>query len=128
MRMFSYCRHFPNTPSDVSEMLIGTKGVCKVNEYNINRKRVGEDNENPYVQEHIDLIQAIRSGKELNELKNVADSTMTAILGRMATYTGQVIKWEDAVASKDETMPKNLTFDTPLKTPPVAVPGTTKFV
>lgn len=128
VRMFSYCRHFPNTPSDISETLIGTKGVCKVNEYSINKKRVGDDDENPYVQEHIDLIKAIRSGTPLNELKNVADSTMTAILGRMVTYTGQPLTWSEALQSKDTTMPSDLTFDTSIKTPAVAIPGTTKFV
>ncbi len=43
----------------------------------------------PYVQEHTDLIDSIRAGKPLNELKNVAESTLTAIMGRMSAYTGK---------------------------------------
>jgi predicted dehydrogenase len=82
----------------------------------------------PYVQEHADLIRSIREGKPINELKNVAESTLTAIMGRMATYTGQVITWEAALNSAQKLMPDELTMDTPMPVAPVAMPGQTKFV
>jgi hypothetical protein len=53
---------------------------------------------------------------------------MMAIMGRMAAYTGQVITWEQAVNSKEDLMPKDLDLKAPMPTPPVAVPGKTKFV
>lgn len=54
-----------------------------------------------YVQEHVDLVNSILAGKPLNEARNVAQATLTAILGRIATYTGREIKWADLVDNKD---------------------------
>jgi hypothetical protein len=53
---------------------------------------------------------------------------MMAILGRMAGYTGQVITWEQAINSKEDTFPKELDLKASMPTPPVAVPGKTKFI
>jgi len=120
----SYCTHIPGIKSDISETIFGTKGSSKVNAYRINGKQVFEGNEtNPYVQEHIDLIQSIKAGKPINELQNVAESTMTAILARMAAYSGQPLTWEQALNSKELTMPAELTEKSTLKTPPVPLPG-----
>jgi hypothetical protein len=82
---------------------------------------------NPYVQEHTDLIQSIRDGKQINELKNVAESTLTAIMGRMSAYTGKAITWEQALNSKEKTMPDKLDGSASLPVPPVPVPGKTPF-
>ena len=60
----------------------------------------------PYVQEHTDLIASVRTGKPINELKNVAESTLTAIMGRMTAYTGKKVTWDDALNSKEELMPE----------------------
>ena len=79
------------------------------------------------MQEHTDLIAAIRAGKPYNELKSVAESTLTAIMGRMSAYTGKVVTWDQALNSKEELMPPNLTLG-PLPTPPVPVPGQTPLV
>ena len=120
----SYCTHIPGIKSDISETIYGTKGSSKLNAYRINNKQVYEGNEtNPYVQEHIDLIESIKSGKPINELKNVAESTMTAILARMAAYSGQSLTWEQGLNSNEVTMPEGLTEDSKLVTPPVPLPG-----
>ena len=58
------------------------------------------------MQEHIDLLNSIRAGKPLNELKNVTESTFTAILGRNASYACRTLKWDDALAANEDTMPK----------------------
>jgi hypothetical protein len=79
------------------------------------------------VQEHTDLIESIRAGKPINELKNVAESTLTAILGRMSAYTGKAITWDQALNSQLKTMPDNLTAST-LPVSPLPVPGKTPFV
>jgi predicted dehydrogenase len=131
----SMCRQVPNCDgnipgvSGVSEAVQGTKGWCQVDRFTINGKslvaRGGRGRApNPYVQEHTDLIECIRTGKPLNELKNVAESTLTAIMGRMSAYTGKAVTWEQALNSKQSYMPKDLTA-TVLAVPPVAVPGKT---
>ena len=85
-------------------------------------------NPNPYVQEHTDLIASIRANKPLNEGRRVAESTMTAILGRTSAYTGRAIKWDWVMnASKLDLTPSKYEFgDLPVR--PVAVPGKTKLV
>ena len=80
-----------------------------------------KDNE-PYTQEHIDLIASIRAGKPLNELKTVAESTLTAIMGRMSAYTGKIVTWDQALNSGDNLVPSKLEWG-PVPVPPVAVPG-----
>jgi predicted dehydrogenase len=122
--MYSYCTHIPGIKSDISEEVYGSKGSSNVGGYRINKKRVFEGDEiNPYVQEHIDLLHSIRSGKPLNELQSVAESTMTAILGREAAYSGQVLTWEQVLNAKTELMPKGLTMDSSIETPPVPRPN-----
>jgi hypothetical protein len=123
------CRQISNCKSEVGEYLVGTKGNCTPHAYTINGKRVANRNgTNPYVQEHTDLIESIRSGTPLNELKQVAESTLTAIMGRMSAYTGKEVTWDQALNSQEDLMPKDLTLDMSLQETPVAVPGTTKFV
>jgi myo-inositol 2-dehydrogenase/D-chiro-inositol 1-dehydrogenase len=74
----SMCRQISKCANEVGEHLIGAKGMCHVNAYTINGKRVTRGGgTNPYVQEHTDLIESIRSGKPLNELKQVAESRKT---------------------------------------------------
>ena len=133
VHVFSQCRHTPGCWESVSEAVQGTKGSSQVNGYTINvdgkNKSVAEDaNISPYEQEHIDLIQSIRAGKPLNELQQVTESTMTAIMGRMATYTGKELTWEQALNSKEDTFPKDLTWDTKLAAPVLPVPGKTRFI
>ena len=79
---------------------------------------------NPYEQEHTDLIASIRAGKPLNELKNVAESTLTAIMGRMSAYTGKAVTWEQALESKETWAPRQMTFGS-VPVPPVPMPGMT---
>jgi predicted dehydrogenase len=123
--------NFPGL-SGVSEAVVGTKGYCNVDKYSINGQPIVDRQGlrgavNPYVQEHTDLIQSIRDGKQINELKNVAESTLTAIMGRMSAYTGKAITWEQALNSKEKTMPDKLDGSASLPVPPVPVPGKTPF-
>ncbi len=129
-RLMSMCRQIPGCENSVSEALTGTKGFCQVNKYTITGEKSwrlnGKDNL-PYVQEHADLIASIRSGSPYNELKNVAESTLTAIMGRMAAYTGQTVTWEQALNSEENLMPAKLEWGD-LAVAPVAMPGQTKLV
>lgn len=88
-KMFSQCRHQPNTWSNVSEAAHGSKGFGSVSSRGGGR--------GPYQQEHTDLIEAIKTGAKYNEAYLGAYSSMTAVIGRMASYSGKTIKWDDAV-------------------------------
>lgn len=141
--MMSMCRQVPNCQNDVSEALHGTKGFCQVNRYTISgvkpwkysaRPKEGvpyanedEKEDQPYVQEHTDLIASIRAGKPANELKECVESTLTAIMGRMATYTGKAVTWEEALNSEESLVPANLDWNMTLPVPPVAMPGQTEL-
>ena len=122
----SMCRQISECKGENGEFLVGTKGSCDAHAHRVNGQVVApkvKKNFNPYVQEHTDLIESIRSGKPLNELKQVAESTLTAIMGRMSAYTGKEVTWTKALESKEDLMPKNLTLDMSLAVAPVAIPG-----
>src|SRR5205085_1650613 len=91
------------------------------------RKKMDGDID-PYIQEHTDLVNAIRSGNPINELKQVAESTLTAILGRMSAYTGKKLSWEKALNSKENLLPKHIDWEVSLPPPKIPVPGKTPVV
>jgi len=129
VHMLSMCRQQPGTPGLVAETLVGTKGTLETQDgrrYEITGpsawKWTGEYT-NPYQQEHTDLIASIRAGKPINELKQVAGSTLTAIVGREAAYTGKVLVFDEYVKTGEDLMPDQIAFG-PMPVPPVAVPGT----
>ncbi len=131
----SQCRQIDNCENNVSETIVGTKATYKLSpgHYAWEGRPSGSglfrvrNERNPYEQEHIDMIESIRSNKPLNELKTVAESTLTAIMGRMSAYTGKAVTWEEALNSKLDLMPRNLAFG-PTPTPPVSVPGETPLI
>ena len=77
--------------------------------------------------EHDALFASIRRGEPINNGQYMAKSTLLAIMGRMAAYTGQVITWEQALGSEESLSPAQYDWDVPLSVPPVAIPGQTKF-
>lgn len=141
----SQCRHQPSTMSRVSEHFQGTKGTADTNSDHHGLIKgyggetiydhQGKDDPNPYQVEHDQLFAAIRAGKVIDNLEYGAKSTMTAIMGRMATYSGQVIQWEEAMNSEMSIMPQTFAFDAdPPVMPdangyyPIPVPGQTKVL
>ena len=143
VRLMSMARQTPRCENNVSEALHGTKGMCRVDRYTITganpwkhgaRPREGvpylserEKEDQPYVQEHIDLIGSIRAGNPVNELKACIESNLTGIMGRMAAYTGKLVTWEDALNSSESLVPANLDWNMSLPVPPVAMPGQTEL-
>ena len=132
VHVLSEARQIDNTQGNVSEAVVGTKGTWASGPPH--RFRVGgkmsavRDTNKPYVTEHTDLVKSIRAGKPLNELKTVADSCLTAVMGRMAAYTGKEVSWDFLVnESKLDTFPKELSFGK-IAVPPVAKPGETELV
>ncbi|MGC8642918.1 MAG: Gfo/Idh/MocA family protein, partial [Isosphaeraceae bacterium] len=88
----SMCRQIDGCENNVSELFTGTKGQFHSGGFRFTGKtnaRVRAHGINPYVQEHIDLLESIVTGKPINELKQVAESTLVAIMGRMSAYTGK---------------------------------------
>ena len=127
-KLVSMCRQIDGTASRVSEHIVGSKGSTNANTSIKGEKpwRWEGDRPNPYVVEHTHLIEAIRGGRVLNEAVRVAESTMTAIMGRMTAYTGQEVTWEQAMASQESLMPEKMEFG-PLPVAPIPMPGTTKL-
>jgi predicted dehydrogenase len=126
VKMISMCRQIDGTAARVSEDIVGTKGRSNANTVIRGEKawRWEGDRPNPYVEEHKHLLEAIRGGAYINEGVQVAESTLTAIMGRMAGYTGKEVTWEQALNSNVSLMPEKLEFG-PLEVPPVAMPGKT---
>jgi len=131
VRVASYCRQINGSTDRIAERVVGTKGVADVDRGVIlGEKPFQYEGPDPdhYVQEMADLIQSVREGKPINEGRNVAESTMNAVMGRMSAYTGRALKWDWAMnASKqDLTPPKYDWIDLPVE--PVAVPGKTQLI
>ena len=138
----SQCRHIPGTMSKVDELLVGTKGKIFCGAAHI-KDHTGKliyqydtkMENNPYQTEHDELFAAIAKGEyKFADAENGASSTMTSILGRMATYTGQVIEWDKAINSGIDIHPK--VYDWNAEPPvlpnadgyyPIAIPGVTKY-
>ncbi len=115
MHVHSMCRQINGCASNVSERLQGAKGSTNCNssildlagtelwkyEYPLDKDGKPTDNVSvdPYVQEHIDLVTAIRTGKVFNELENTAISTMIGIMGRISAYTGKETTYEEMMNS-----------------------------
>src|SRR5687768_13071309 len=138
----SQCRHIPGTMSKVDELLTGTKGKIFCGAATI-QDHTGKllfqfdkktDN-NPYQAEHDELFAAIAKGEyKFADTENGAKSTMTAIMGRMATYSGKVMEWDKLLASGISIMPKEFDWNAlPPTVPdedgkyPIAKPGVTKY-
>lgn len=108
-RMLATARQIDGCDNDVSESVMGTEGVLYLGSNNRIENFKGEviwkyDREanpfkNPYDQEHVHLVESIRLNKKLNQAEDLANSTMVAILGREAAYTGKSITWEEIMAS-----------------------------
>jgi hypothetical protein len=82
-----------------------------------------------YEQEHKDLVDSIRAGKPIVELEQLANSSMVAVLGRIAASTGQRVTWKFATEeSKLDLFPTDLTLESALPAPQFAIPGKTKLV
>jgi predicted dehydrogenase len=137
-QMFSQCRHMTGCWASVAEYVIGSKGKADVSKGLI-EVRGSEPwlyrgaKTNPYQVEHDHLFDAIRNDKPFNEGENGAISTMTAIMGRMATYSGKTVTWDEAINSQLALAPERYAFDaTPPSLPgkdgiyPCAIPGVTK--
>jgi predicted dehydrogenase len=115
-RMLSQCRHIRDTWYSVSEHAHGTLGAADVSGSTLRLRDGSEwsfsgENPNPYQVEHDVLFAAIREDRPHNEARNGAIATMTSIMGRMATYSGRLLTWDEALASELSLAPQRYAFD-----------------
>ena len=133
------CRQIPGTTSDNSNKIFGSEGVCTI--YGANRGANIVDSAGnevwsmkgnigaAYEQEHKDLVDSIRAGKPIVELKDTAASSMTAVMGRMAAYTGKAVTWDFATnESKLDLFPDDFDIKGTRPEPEFAVPGKTELI
>lgn len=102
----SMCRQVNGTYGRVGESFTGTEGTAygsgKIERFDKKPAAVPQcaTHPNGQVQEHIDLLQSIVDEKPLNEVKNVAEATLTALMGRTSAYTGQLVRWVDLMSNE----------------------------
>jgi predicted dehydrogenase len=135
-RLASMCRQVDGCINDVSEYVVGTEGYtnCKNTIYDPTGKIVwqyqeagadpGKTKFDPYEQEHVDFVTAIRKNQPINEAEHVAHATLTAVMGRTAAYTGQEVTWEALMSSNERLGPTEYAMGpVPGIKPVVPVPG-----
>jgi len=132
------CRQIPGAATDVSNVVYGSQGECHIGAANAGSRifdRAGKEVwemkgsiADAYKQEHKDLVDSIRAGKPIVELRQMADSSLVAVMGRMAAYSGQKVSWKFASEeSQLDLFPKDLTWTSSLPRQAPAVPGKTKL-
>lgn len=141
-KMYSQCRHIEGCASEVREHAHGTKGTLDIDDGAGSLVKTAEgmwksdaqkvDNHH---QEHHDMFAALRRGEVYNEADYGAASTFTSILGRMATYSGKIVRWDEALKTGEDLSPASYDFAaTPPVVPdangfyPVPVPGKTEVM
>jgi predicted dehydrogenase len=132
VRGYHHCRHWVHTANQTKDYILGSKGMADVFGNSLTgpnkwRYRSSQRKPNMYQVEHDEMFAAIRAGKPINNGEKAASSTLLALMGRTAAYTGEVITPEMILNSKEDLTPPKYEFG-PLAMPPVPVPGTTKFV
>jgi myo-inositol 2-dehydrogenase/D-chiro-inositol 1-dehydrogenase len=136
-RAFHTTRQIDNCPSDNSDYIQGTLGRATINGF-ANRQEFTAHDGTPlwsydgprgdmYQNEHDALFKSIRANAAHNDGHDMCRSTMLAIMGRMAAYTGATVSWKQAWDSQEDLTPSALAFG-PLPTPPIAIPGKTKLL
>jgi predicted dehydrogenase len=130
-RMFSQCRQSDGCEDNISEAVMGLKGTS--NCHTVIQPKGGtnwkftDKNNNGYVQEHADLIASIRAGKPLNEARQIAETTLTAIMGRESAYSGHSVTWDQMLNSPVKLGPESYSFDVAPPRASVAIPGKYKL-
>jgi predicted dehydrogenase len=134
VRGFLGVRSQDNCFRENADYIIGSKGVCTIGRQPVpeivgeNSWRYSGERNNMYQTEHDEFFASIRAGKPINDGKRMAHTSLMAVLGRMAAYTGQEITWDQALQSQENLVPDTLDWNTKIPLTPVAMPGQTKFL
>lgn len=136
VRLFSNCRQIAGCANEMSAIVIGSEGMAVLSD---SRRGLGlqtpqgewtyryQGKDDVFQAEHNALFASIRAGQPLNNGDYMAKSTLLAIQGRMATYTGELVSWEQATNSREDLSPAKYEWG-PIATPAIAIPGITKIV
>lgn len=139
-RVLSFmCRQIPGTDGDNGNVIFGTEGTCYIGAGSSGSRIVDRKGKevwkmegkisDAYKQEHKDLVDSIRAGRPIVELKQTADSSLTAVMGRMAAYTGKRVSWDFVTnKSKLDLFPKKFKMDGSMPESKYAIPGKTKLI
>jgi predicted dehydrogenase len=132
IRVYFTCQRQDNCGKFVDEVVLGTKGKAQVIAGKIDGEKKWRysgpgGRQSMYVNEHKAMIKSIRDGKPINNAEYMCNSTLIAIMGRMCTYTGQEITWDQLLKSKERLGPEKYEWAN-VPEPTVAIPGKTKFV
>lgn len=132
-RGFHMCRHWPNTASDNSGYMMGSTGYLRLVPWTGQHEIIGANpwkctspGNDMYQQEHDELFAAIRTGNRIDDGQRMAYTTLMAIMGRMAAYTGQNVTWQAAMESTEDLNPDPIDWG-PRPVPELAIPGKTKL-
>lgn len=134
IRGFLGCRSQPGCHNEIADYIIGANGICTIGRGRVaiihgeNEWRYDGEKNNMYQTEHDEFLASIRAGRPINDGTRMAHTTLMAIMGRMAAYTGQEITWEEALNSNECLTPERLDWNTKIELPPIATPGITKFI
>ena len=132
-KLFATCRQMAGCSNDISAHAMGEKGIATLDR-RVMQIETGEkwqyrgEKNNQQQTEHDELFSSIRNGKPINNGDYMTKSTLLAIMGRMATYTGQTITWEQAMNSQEDLSPSGYTWDAKPPESSIAIPGITKFI
>ena len=134
VRAFLASRQIENCYNENSDYIMGTKGTCTIGR-GPNPRITGEKSwayqgakNDMYQAEHDALFASIRQGKPINNGQRLATSTLLAIMGRMAAYTGQQVTWEEALNSQESLFPARLEWKMSHPVAPMPRPGITKLI
>jgi predicted dehydrogenase len=135
-RAFMACRQQSGCYNQNADYILGSKASATIGVRPNAPVEIGGETKwryrgptnNMYQTEHDELFASIRAGNPINDGIWMTTSTLMAIMGRMAGYTGQQITWEQALNSQEKLVPNPVDWNSPLPIAPMAQPGRTKFV
>jgi predicted dehydrogenase len=100
VRIHSQCRQITGTTGRVGEFFTGANGSCfgagkMFGQKTVDIAPIKLDTDDSMVQEHVDLIRGAFNGKPLNDARQIAETNLAVIMGRISAYTGELIKFDD---------------------------------
>jgi predicted dehydrogenase len=105
VHIHSQCRQLSGAYGRVGEMFVGTEGVCfgggKLTGKKVEVPEIKLDSDSGMIQEHVDMIRSVMTGKPLNDAKSIAESTAVGIMGRISAYTGEIVRWNDLMTNEN---------------------------
>lgn len=133
VRLFATCRQQPGAASDISATVHGSKGVAHFSHrgsyiQTSTREKFEGERDNIYQIEHDEFFASIRGNTPMNNGEYMSKSSLMAILGRMATYTGQKVTWEQAMNSQEDLSPASYDWNAQPPLSEIAIPGSTKLI